>query len=115
MLVIFGLASVMPIILMAVLSYNKARMMLVLPPQDVFGSLLYLTVFLLVVALSTAIFLSRTFSNSIVAPVRRMENAMVKVEAGDFTTFVSVDTNDELGALTEHFNQMTEGLRDRDG
>jgi hypothetical protein len=33
MLVIFGLASVMPIILMAVLSYNKARMMLVLPPQ----------------------------------------------------------------------------------
>ena len=32
MLVIFGLASVMPIILMAVLSYNKARMMLVLPP-----------------------------------------------------------------------------------
>ena len=70
MLVIFGLASVMPIILMAVLSYNKARMMLVLPPQDVIGSLLYLTAFLLVVALATAIYLSGTFSNSIIAPVR---------------------------------------------
>ncbi len=114
MLVIFGLASVMPIILMAVLSYNKARMMLVLPPQDVIGSLLYLTAFLLVVALATAIFLSRTFSTSIIAPVRQMENAMVKVEAGDFTAFVPVDTNDELGALAEHFNQMTEGLRDRE-
>jgi sigma-B regulation protein RsbU (phosphoserine phosphatase) len=113
MLVIFGLASVMPIILMAVLSYNKARMMLVLPPQDVIGSLLYLTAFLLVVALATAIFLSRTFSTSIIAPVRRMENAMVKVEAGDFTAFVPVDTNDELGALAEHFNQMTEGLKER--
>jgi len=113
MLVIFSLVSVMPIILMAVLSYNKARMMLVLPPQDVIGSLLYLTAFLLVVALATAIFLSRIFSNSIIAPVRRMENAMTKVEAGDFTAFVPVDTNDELGALGEHFNQMTEGLKER--
>jgi adenylate cyclase len=114
MLIIFGLASVMPIILMAVLSYNKAKMMLVLPPQDVIGSLLFLTAFLLVVSLATAIFLSRAFSNSIIAPIRRMENAMAKVEAGDFTALVSVDTNDELGALTEHFNQMTEGLRDRE-
>jgi len=113
MFVIFGLASVMPTILMAVLSYNKARMMLVLPPQDVIGSLLYLTAFLLMVALVTAIFLSGTFSNSIIAPVRRMENAMAKVEAGDFTAFVPVDTNDELGALAEHFNQMTEGLKER--
>ena len=113
MLVIFGLASVMPIVLMAVLSYNKARMMLVLPPQDVIGSLLYLTAFLLAVALATAIFLSRTFSTSIIAPVRRMENAMIKVEEGDFTAFVPVDTNDELGALADHFNQMTEGLKER--
>ncbi len=113
MLVIFGLASVTPIILMAVLSYNKARMMLVLPPQEVIGSLLYLTAFLLLVALATAIFLSRTFSNSIITPVRRMETAMVKVEAGDFTAFMPVDTNDELGALAEHFNQMTEGLKER--
>jgi len=113
MLVIFGLASVMPIILMAVLSYNKARMMLVLPPQNVIGSLLYLTVFLLLVALATAFILSRIFSNSIIAPVRRMGNAMVKVEAGDFSAFVPVDTNDELGALAEHFNQMTEGLKER--
>jgi len=113
MLVIFGLASVMPIILMAVLSYNKARMMLVLPPHDVIGSLLYLTAFLLVVALATAIFLSRTFSNSIIAPVRRLEDAMVKVEAGDLTAFMPVDTNDELGSLAEHFNQMTEGLKER--
>jgi len=113
MLVIFGLASVLPIILMAVLSYNKARMMLVLPPEDVIGSLFSLTVFLLAVALATAIFLSRTFSNSIIVPVRRMDNAMDRVEAGDFSALVPVDTNDELGALAEHFNRMTEGLKER--
>jgi sigma-B regulation protein RsbU (phosphoserine phosphatase) len=112
-LIIFGLASLLPIILMAVLSYNKARMMLVLEPGEVIGSLLYLTAFLLVVVLATAIFFSRIFSTSIVAPVSQLESAMAKVEGGDFSALVAVDTNDELGALAEHFNQMTEGLKER--
>jgi sigma-B regulation protein RsbU (phosphoserine phosphatase) len=113
MLIIFGLASLLPIILMAVLSYNKAKMMLVLEPQEVIGSLLYLTAFLLVVVLATAIFFSRIFAASIIAPVRQLEGAMAKVEGGDFSAFVPVDTNDELGSLAEHFNQMTEGLKER--
>ncbi|MGD9301004.1 MAG: SpoIIE family protein phosphatase [Desulfobacterales bacterium] len=113
MLIIFGLASLLPIILMAVLSYNKARMMLVLEPGEVIGSLLYLTAFLLIVVLATAIFFSRIFATSIIAPVSQLEQAMARVEGGEFSTFVPVDTNDELGALAEHFNQMTEGLKER--
>jgi sigma-B regulation protein RsbU (phosphoserine phosphatase) len=113
MLIIFGLASLLPIILMAVLSYNKAKMMLVLEPQEVIGSLLYLTAFLLVVVLATAIFFSRIFAASIIAPVSQLEGAMAKVQGGDFSAFVPVDTNDELGSLAEHFNQMTEGLKER--
>jgi len=113
MLIIFGLASLLPIILMAVLSYNKAKLMLVLEPGEVIGSLLYLTAFLLIVVLATAIFFSRIFATSIIAPVSQLERAMARVESGDFSAFVAVDTNDELGALAEHFNQMTEGLKER--
>jgi len=113
MLIIFGISSLLPIILMAVSSYNKAKMMLVLEPQEVIGSLLYLTAFLLVVVLATAIFFSRIFATSIIAPVSQLESAMAKVEGGDFSALVPVNTNDELGALAEHFNQMTEGLKER--
>ena len=113
MLVIFVLASLLPIILMAVLSYNKAQMMLQMPPADVIGSLLYLTAFLLVVALATAILLSHIFATSIIAPVRQMEAAMVKVESGNFKTQVPIYSNDELGVLADHFNQMTVGLQER--
>jgi len=113
MLIIFGLASLLPIILMAVLSYNKAKMMLILEPGEVIGSLLYLTAFLLIVVLATAVIFSRIFAASIIAPVSQLERAMARVEGGDFSAFVPVDTNDELGALAEHFNQMTEGLKER--
>jgi sigma-B regulation protein RsbU (phosphoserine phosphatase) len=113
MFVIFVLASILPLILMAVLSYNKARMMLVMDPAKVIQSLLYLTAFLLIVTLAVAMILSRTFSTGIIDPVRRMENAMAKVEKGDLTANVTVNSNDELGALADNFNQMTEGLKDR--
>ncbi|MDX2500289.1 MAG: SpoIIE family protein phosphatase [Deltaproteobacteria bacterium] len=113
MLVIFGLASLLPIILMAVLSFNKAKMMLVMEPGEIIGSLVYLTTFLLIVVLATTIYFSRIFATSIIVPVSQLENAMARVEGGDFSTFVPVETNDELGALAEHFNQMTVGLKER--
>jgi HAMP domain-containing protein len=83
---------------MAVLSYNKARMMLVMDPAAVIHSLLYLTGFLLAVTLTMAIILSRQFSTGIIDPVSRMETAMARVEKGDLTATVTVNSNDELGA-----------------
>ena len=113
MLVIFALASILPLILMGVLSYNKARMMLIMNPADVIQSLLYLTAFLLTVTLAVALILSRQFSTGIIDPIKKMEAAMASVESGDLTAAVTVDRNDELGVLAENFNQMTDGLRDR--
>jgi len=113
MLVIFALASILPLILMGVLSYNKARMMLIMNPVDVIQSLLYLTAFLLTVTLAVALFLSRQFSTGIIDPIKQIETAMVRVESGDLTATVTVERNDELGVLAENFNHMTDGLRDR--
>ena len=113
MLVTFILASILPLILMGVLSYNKARLMLVMEPAQVIQSLLYLTAFLLTVTLAVALVLSRLFSTGIIDPVRRMQAAMARVEKGDLTATVTVDSNDELGSLAENFNQMTDGLKDR--
>jgi sigma-B regulation protein RsbU (phosphoserine phosphatase) len=113
MFVIVILASILPLILMGVLSYNKARMMLIMNPTEVIQSLLYLTAFLLTVTLAVALILSRLFSTGVIDPVRRMEAAMARVERGDLTATVTVNSNDELGALAENFNQMTDGLKDR--
>jgi phosphoserine phosphatase RsbU/P len=113
MSVIFILASILPLILMGVLSYNKARLMLVMNPTQVIQSLLYLTAFLLTVTVAVALILSRLFSTGIIDPVKRMEAAMARVERGDLTATVAVTSNDELGALAENFNQMTDGLKDR--
>ena len=113
MFVIFLLSSILPLMLMAVLSYNKARMMLIIDPTEVIQSLLYLTAFLLAVTLAVTIIFSRLFSTGIIDPVGRMQAAMAKVEKGDLTASVTVNSNDELGALAENFNQMTEGLKDR--
>lgn len=113
MLIIFSLASVLPIILMAVLSYNKAKLILTLNPDQVIQSLLYSTAFLLATALGVAVILSRLFSSAIIRPINRMEDAMALLGQGDLTVTVPLENNDELGALSEHFNQMTVGLKER--
>jgi methyl-accepting chemotaxis protein len=92
-LIVFLLASVLPVVIMAVLSYNKARMMLEMEPSTVIQSLLYLTAFLLTITLAMAILLSRTFSSSIVQPIRMMEQAITEVAQGDFAAAVPVNSN----------------------
>ncbi|UCD79457.1 MAG: SpoIIE family protein phosphatase, partial [Desulfobacterales bacterium] len=72
-----------------------------------------LTAFLLAVTLAVAAILSRVFATGIIDPIRQMEKAMARVEKGDLTAVVPINSNDELGVLAENFNQMTEGLKDR--
>jgi adenylate cyclase len=114
MFIVFMLVSFVPMILMAILSYNKARLMLVMNPEDVIQSLFHLTAFLLIAALVVTVILSYLVSSSIIGPVKSMERAMIKVRNGDLTASARVAANDELGILAESFNQMIEGLRDRD-
>ncbi|MCX5882022.1 MAG: PP2C family protein-serine/threonine phosphatase [Deltaproteobacteria bacterium] len=113
MLITFFLTSILPLGLMALLSYNKTRMMAFMNPQEVLQSMLNLTMFLVVIGISASVVLSRQFAISIVDPIKDIEKAMTRVENGDLTASVLVRSNDELGAMTENFNKMIDVLRER--
>jgi sigma-B regulation protein RsbU (phosphoserine phosphatase) len=113
MLITFLLTSILPLGLMAILSYNKARLMAFMDPQVVLNSMLNLTFFLVVIGIFASIVLSRQFAISIVDPIRDIEKAMSRVENGDLTASVLVRSNDELGAMAENFNIMVDVLRER--
>jgi signal transduction histidine kinase len=47
------------------------------------------------------------------SPLNQLERAIRRVADGDLTVQVPVSSQDELGQVTTHFNQMTRVLRDR--
>lgn len=112
-LIIFLMVSLFPLTDMAIVSYDKAKLMLTEDPASVLESLLFLIIFLLAVEMSLVIALSTFMSRSIVAPILHLKQAMLKVEKGDFSARAPVIDNNELGELAQHFNLMTIGLKER--
>ena len=53
-------------------------------------------------------------SRSLLLPLRTLSSAMTKVADGDLSLRVPVTSNDEVGELTGQFNNMIEGLRERE-
>lgn len=112
MLITFFLTGILPLGLMALLSYNKVRLMGLMDPTEVLNSMLNLTMFLVAIGISASIVFSRQFALSIVDPIKDIEKAMIRVENGDLTASVLVRSNDELGAMAENFNKMVDVLRE---
>jgi HD-GYP domain-containing protein (c-di-GMP phosphodiesterase class II) len=110
LLIVFTLTSILPMLLMAVLSYNKAKMMLSDNPEEVLKSMFFLTGFLIVVELSIIFTLSHLFSTSILNPIEDMVSAMNRVKKGDFSASVKVYSNNELGFLGDCFNDMVQKI-----
>ena len=71
------------------------------------------TVVLALSLLSLALSLvsSEALARHITRPVSRLDKAIAKVKDGDLSIQVKVKTNDELGRLTESFNQMVKDLK----
>jgi adenylate cyclase len=61
----------------------------------------------LVLGVSAALYVGRT----IIRPLRSLESAMERVEAGDLEAAAAVTTHDEIGRLSGAFNRMLDGLR----
>ncbi|MCR2807711.1 sensor histidine kinase [Paenibacillus soyae] len=57
-----------------------------------------------------ALLLSAAFAASLVKPIRQLYRHMRRVESGDFTWKVPVDSADEIGMLSSGFNKMGDRL-----
>ncbi len=112
-LIIFLMTSLFPLTDMAFVSYQKAEMMLTANPAEVLRSLMFLIIFLMSIECTLVIVLSMFMSRSVVAPILDLKAAMLKVEKADFNARAKVIDNNELGELSQHFNQMTVGLKER--
>jgi len=112
MLLVLVIVGVWPILLLTQVSLTRAY---ALPgaahPEAILENLDYAIIFIIGYTLSAGLLTSMLLTRSITRPLSQLQNAMRRVENNDFDVQVPVTSNDELGFLGEHFNQMTAGLR----
>jgi len=108
---------VVPLILLGVLAATRAAALLRADPStadDLVRGMLGLIAFLLAVGVATAAGFAVFVSRSVAGPLTRLRTAMADVERGDLGARAPVLSNDEIGGLSEGFNRMVEGLRERE-
>ncbi len=117
LLAIFLLVGVVPLTLLAVLSYTSALSLLgadATAARAIVDELRLIILFLLAIGLVAAVGLSVFAANSVAGPLKRLEAAMVEVERGRLDGRAPVLSTDEIGAVAEGFNRMLHGLRERE-
>lgn len=66
------------------------------------------------VILSLAVLFIGIYSRSISRPLRRLTDAAMEIETGDFNVALKAKTQDEIGVLTRSFVKMGHGLAERE-
>ena len=67
-----------------------------------------------VIAGALGLLLAALITRNLVEPVRRLLGGTRAVEQGDLSIQIHADSADEIAALTESFNHMVSGLREKD-
>src|SRR5262249_9861407 len=117
LLALFLPARVIPLALLRLLSYSQATALRAADPADagaLIGGLLVLILFIVVVGIGATVGLALFVAGSVAAPLAEVERAMAEVERGNLAVRCPVVSHDEIGAVTEGFNRMVQGLRERD-
>ncbi|HPH03403.1 MAG TPA: adenylate/guanylate cyclase domain-containing protein, partial [Spirochaetota bacterium] len=65
-------------------------------------------------AIAAGTFFTLVMAFFITSPIKKLMGAMRRVGVGDLEQIVLVRVKDEIGVLSEHFNEMTEGLREKE-
>jgi signal transduction histidine kinase len=113
LIAIFVLVGAAPLILVGILSYQRAATMIYTPPEQVLGNLLLINLFLVVVGVGLALLLAVYVARSVSDPLEGLRAAFDRVAGGDFAAAVPVRANDEIGRVSEGFNQMVASLAEK--
>lgn len=113
-IILWFAASFLPILILAVTPLMK--LLLDLPQYEaVFQKTLFPLILLIALSsLIAGVILSVLVSLTVSRPIRELTNAMEKVHEGNFDARVQVLSNDELGQLASGFNEMAQGLKEKD-
>jgi adenylate cyclase len=71
-------------------------------------------ILLVAVALSVGLWMIYLTARTVAEPVRAMQEALARVEQGDFDTRIRIEDGTEVGLLQAGFNRMTAGLAERE-
>ena len=88
MIISLAVTGIFPILMLSVVIYNKTRLMLIQDPGALLPSLLAVIFFLLAGSTIATIIVARMASKSIVVPLQNLEQAIRKVENGNFNVKV---------------------------
>ena len=69
-----------------------------------------ITIFIILAGIAATVLLA----GRIITPLKSLAGVASRIAAGDLTASVTLTTRDEVGQLTEVFNDMTESLKERD-
>ncbi len=117
LLAVFLFVGLVPLVLMAVLTFRRAHLMVDadrVTATALLHGMVVLIAFLLGVGIVAAVGLALFVSRSVAAPLTDVEAAMERVGGGDLAAQCPVVGNDEIGAVAEGFNRMVAGLRERE-
>ena len=117
LLLVFVMIGVLPLAILSLVSYTRAVALVGAPPMaagELVRDLLVLIVFLLAVGVTAAVVLAVLVSRSVAEPLGSLARAMAQVEQGRLDARCPVVSRDEIGEVTEGFNQMVQGLQERE-
>ncbi|GAB4271444.1 MAG: hypothetical protein Kow0029_09140 [Candidatus Rifleibacteriota bacterium] len=105
MIVVFPCKKSGRFILTALITFRELH-------RKVFNYELILGVILILLC-GPVIFVSRFISNYLVKPLKEVESGLKKIGDEDFSSRICLNRNDELGALSDAFDHMVDGIIER--
>jgi len=117
LVVLFLLMSILPMAVLSVAALVRANALLGADAQSadaIIRNLIMVEAVLGAAGLLVALRLAGYVAGSVAEPLRHLQVAMARVQQGTLDVRCPVVSNDELGAVTEGFNLMVAGLRERE-